>query len=527
MVLKEIKIEEGFWEEYKFTEEDIEYIYDHLLEVETPLTPLEILEMIVANRLAIEIDRLAKSQDNDTRVYLPKERYEVGEKVSFPEHNLKIGKIDNIRDGDSYYDESFRVFNVQFEDGSTEEYAFDLESHQLNNPPEEDESDSEVTAEKVLAEHQETLLANLIDNLVDNDDFVYIAGAWFPQALLVDVNEGNLVLADALLDMEGGGPLTTDQLLSQVGMPEGVNEKLGRFSLDMALQNDIRFDEVGSSGEVIWYLKRHEPKAVLETPLWLEYEKIDHDISIMNSQMIDLEKSLGDELSPRQSEEVIKKKGISISLIYPHWRSGTLPLSELIEDLFPSAFESPRIRIWFVDKKSGERFSGWVVRLKNYVYGLSDWYEKVGATPGSTINLEKGENPGEIIIGVDPHISAKEWVRTALVGADGKVVFANLKQVVNTSFDDRMMIAMPGNTITLDEKWKMRSTNPVSLDHVILSTLRELSKLSPQGHVHATELYSAVNMIIRCPPAPIMTTLESQECFIHVGDLHYRYEEAE
>jgi len=42
--------------------------------------------------------------------------------------------------------------------------------------------------------------------------------------------------------------------------------------------------------------------------------------------------------------------------------------------------------------------------------------------------------------------------------------------------------------------------------------VRELSKLNPQGHVHAIELYAAINVIRRCPPGPILAILASRPC---------------
>jgi hypothetical protein len=48
-----------------------------------------------------------------------------------------------------------------------------------------------------------------------------------------------------------------------------------------------------------------------------------------------------------------------------------------------------------------------------------------------------------------------------------------------------------------------------------------------QGHVHAQELYSALNIIRRCPPAPLLAFLTSDSHYKHVGDLHYRMAESE
>ena len=61
---------------------------------------------------------------------------------------------------------------------------------------------------------------------------------------------------------------------------------------------------------------------------------------------------------------------VQIRMIFPHWRAGTLPLSQRVRHLFPTAYEAPRIRFMLVDGDSGQKFPGWVVRPHRYVYGL-------------------------------------------------------------------------------------------------------------------------------------------------------------
>jgi len=84
-----------------------------------------------------------------------------------------------------------------------------------------------------------------------------------------------------------------------------------------------------------------------------------------------------------------------------------------------------------------------VVRQPRYVFGLKDWYEARGVIPGTLLRIHRGDTPGEVIVKTDSHRSTREWVRTVLIGADGGLVLAMLKQVVTTDFDDRMAIAVP------------------------------------------------------------------------------------
>jgi hypothetical protein len=57
--------------------------------------------------------------------------------------------------------------------------------------------------------------------------------------------------------------------------------------------------------------------------------------------------------------------------------------------------------------------------------------------------------------------------------------------------------------------------------------VREMSKLTPQGHVHAQELYSAINIVRRMPPAPLFSVLATKSEISHVGDLHFKIAEQE
>ncbi len=112
-------------------------------------------------------------------------------------------------------------------------------------------------------------------------------------------------------------------------------------------------------------------------------------------------------------------------------------------------------------------------------------------------------------------------MRTLLIGTDGGIVFAMLKQTITANFNERMAIAIPATDV-LDELWKKRSTNQKPMKKVMLETMQELAKLNPQGQVHAVELYAAMNCIYRCPPGAVFSLLASSPEFTPVGDLYYR-----
>jgi hypothetical protein len=511
---------EEYWEDFQLENEDVEFLYNLLLEKEIPLTTQELSSALVEERinratLAFEQHRKAAGE-----VYKPNSTFQNGQNLVFPALGWRVGKVTGVRPGNNPELGNFDVIQVAFEVGEKREFASNLAIHILNEPPQEAPGNGFSEIQTVLDEHGESLAEFLEQDLETHPDFVRIAGNWFPRALLVDINIGHLNLVEAVLDMAGGGPLPTSTLIEQIGLSADVNPKLLEFSLDWAMQNDARFDEVGPAGKMLWFLNRLEPQGVLEPPIFLRYPGIDYDRPVLTKEMLDLERELDDELSPVQVRTQPKDE-VEIRLIYPHLRSGTLPLSSQVKHLFPTAYEAPRIRFMLVDEATGESFPSWVVRDKRYVFGLKSWYEARGLIPGSLIRVRRGKNPGEVFIKTEHRRATREWMRTVLVGSDGGVVFAMLKQNVTSPFDDRMAIAVP-DAETLDQVWTRGSRDHQPLDRILMSMVRELSKLNPQGHVHASELYAAINIVRRVPPGPILALLASHPGLTYLGDLHYR-----
>jgi len=428
-----------------------------------------------------------------------------------------------VRAGSNPEIEAFDVLTVDFGNGTERYFASNLPQHTLNDEPAPVEEVG-FDAEAVLREHGSALEKKIEAAFRSDDELVRIAGRWFPRALLVDVNVGHLNLAEAVLDMSGGEPLPTSALLKDVALPEGVNPKLAEFSLNLALQEDPRFDEVGPAGEVLWCLRRLEPAEVSEVPLYLRYTPIEYDPAALTPQMLNLGAQLDDELSEFEPSTSTNVKEVTVSLIFPHLRAGTLPLSPRVRPLFPTAYESPRVRFTLVDGRTRQKMPGWVVREHGYVFGLREWYKANELMPGSLVRIRRGDTPGEVVIEARTYRSTKDWVRTVIVGADGGVVFAMLKQPISAEFNDRMAFAIP-SVESVEQLWLQDKRRP--FDKLVADMIREMSKLTPQGHVHAQELYSAVNIVRRVPPAPLFALLSSRPEFTHVGDLHFRLNEVE
>jgi len=526
MVFVEIELSESYWKSLEIGQKDIEFLYSYLLEKEIPLSSDKLAEALIAERIRSEKKRLEEKQQRNGEIYLPKMAFSVGEKIQFPAMNWISGEVTDVREGNNPEQPALNVITVELENGKTRQFASNLEDHTLNEvttaPDDVDEKDEQ----DILADYGEDILNKLEVKLDENPDLVRIGEDWFAKSLLIEFNVGHLNLAEAVLDMYEGGPLPVESLLEQIDVETDDPDELLHFSMNYALQEDPRFDEVGPSGKVQWFLNRLEPDFVREKPFQLTVPDIDYDRSLMTEDMLKAEQQIDDEFIVDNPEfkRKVSNKEISVVLNYPHWRMGSIPLTPYTRKFFPTALESPRVKFKMIDSE-GHEISAWVVRPFSYVFGLREWYEALELMPGSIITIKPGKEPGEVRIQASKKRSNREWIRTLLIGADGGVVFAMLKQTITADFNERMAIAVPATGV-LDELWQKRQKHPRPMKNVILNTMNELAKLNPQGHVHGIELYAAVNCIQRCPPDAVFSILASNPEFTAVGDLYFRLSES-
>ncbi len=511
-----------FWEDYQIQDKELDFLYNHLLEIETPQTSHDLIRALIHERILKQKKKLEGRQNKGVEVFLPKERYAIGQTVAFASLGWKTGTITNIRDGVNPDIPPFEVIEVTFPDGEIRRFASGIEDHKLNQPIPIDDHDDNLDPDRVYQAYGIRLVNQLEEILYERDEIVFIAGSWFPRSLLVDVNIGYLNMAEALLEMENGNPLTTKNILDQIELPTDVNQNLTEFSLNLALQEDGRFDEVGPSGEVQWALKRLEPEWVQNPPIYLRFGTVQIDRSQIANFLPLLDHEIIDEYEtyPTQSS----KDETHVCLIFPHWYCGTIPLTARTSHIFPSALVSPRVRFTFRDADTGQTMPGWVVRPSKYIFGLQEWYRTQGVIPGTIVKLASGDAPGEVKVRYERKRPTREWIRTALVGTDGGIVFAMLKQLVTTHYNERMAIAIP-DINAMSKFWEAGNKQRLNLEQTIILMMKELAKLNPQGHVHLEELYAAVNLTRRCPPSQILSVILEKTWANHLGDLYFRLQE--
>lgn len=519
---------ESYWvEDFELHQDDIEHLYSVLLDRETPLSADQMALALFRYRVHREEEELSKLPASGD-LYRPSRSYSVGDELTFPQFDGLRGEVTGLRDGSNPDLGAFPVLKVKLEDGREYELANGLpEGHLLDEveePAAEEAEEALLSPEDLFIEFGGSVADALEDRLVQHEDLVRLAGRWFPRSLLVDVNVGHLNLAEAVLDIAGGGPLTTVEILSQIGMLNDVNPRLSEFSMNYGLQEDKRFDEVGPAGQVLWFLVRMEPEGVRIPPPRLTYEPIDYDPSVLTPELQELEQEIADELSDIALPRGYYPESVTVTLTYPHYRSGTLPLSAHLRRMFPTAYEAPRITCTLVDERTGEEMPAWVVRSGGYVYGLEGWFEENSIPPGGYLTVERTDDAGRVNIRFAERNARKEWVRTAL--ADGpNLRFDNQQTTIGCEYDDLMVLDV-ADVEGIDAIWQRVNERKTSLERTILEVARSLSAINPQGNVHAKTLYSAVNVIRRCPPGPIFSYLVQMPELEHVGGPYWTLSEA-
>ncbi len=505
--------------DFLVTDDDVETLTGILLEREIPLSIDELALTLIEQRLQ-EQKAAAQERYKDVHVYRPSDAYEVGQTVMFPAFEHATAIVTDRRAGDNPQYGDFSVIQVEFEDETSREFAADFKGgHKLSAESAEAllPGVPDLDAQQVLYENRDLLIEKLTDKLRETGDLVNVAGKWFSRGLMSEVNEGYLNLAEAVLDIAEGGPLTTEEILTQVGGLGSSALDLQLFSMNDALNRDNRFDEVGPLNNVLWYLKREEPKEVQNPPEVLAYHPIDYELEALTPEQNTLEAEIDDEWSPVEDDREFDTQ-VAITLIFPHRRAGTLPLNAAMRRIFPTARRTQRIAVTLIDGQDGQEYSGWVVRQGRYVFGLKDIYSKHKLPVGAQILVRRHSDGDKIVVDFHAHRPRTEYVRLVTT-KNNQIDFEDQKRAIGAEYDDLMIIGTDDLAEVDQLADHYKRTN---LNSILRTLISELSNNSPQGTVHAKTLYSAVNVLKRCPPGPIFATLNTSPGFEPVGNHYWR-----
>ena len=511
----------AYWgQDFSITETDVEHIYNHFLDTGQPETLDTLVRTVMERRIQDEAKQTERKLAGK-KVYQPGHSYSLGDTLVFPVLKFANGTVEEIRVGKNPEYGEFSVFKTTI-NGKSREFAMDLQTNHVLNS---DSNDHLLASLRdVNIDHLHNRYAHLVSEklgamLEEHSEFIRLGKEWFVKSLMCDINIGHLHLAEAVLEISGGGPLPPEEILPHLDIDPSIPLSVQRFSLNYGLQQDGRFDEIAPTGQVHWFLHRLEPNEVRETPERLRYTPIPYDRALLSPQLLMLERELDDEWSDLQP--VTHQQSTLLTLTYPHRLSGTLPLNSSTRPLFPTS-RSPRQRIIFIDDETQEEIVGWVVQEKRYIFGFQDWFATNEIPIGGFIHLKPGSKPGVVMLGYDRHRPRREWVRLATAN-NNRIRFELSRRAIAAGYDD-LLIVGTDVVAAIDTLWRRVETNHRSIASLLAEIFPELSALNPQNTVHAKTLYSAINMLKRLPPGPIFAELVRHPAFQPVGDHYWRFD---
>ena len=138
-----------------------------------------------------------------------------------------------------------------------------------------------MSPEEIYQTYKEFIRPKVKAALEASNDFVTFHDQYFLSDLLPDFHEGLFNIADAAIDINNG-PLSVDALIEQMGLAQAkdITDVL-RFSVSYRLANDERFDDVGPTGQVLWYLERIEPPEAHHPPRRLQVVDNQYDVNFI------------------------------------------------------------------------------------------------------------------------------------------------------------------------------------------------------------------------------------------------------
>ncbi|MGQ9567185.1 MAG: hypothetical protein ACUVXH_03325 [Anaerolineae bacterium] len=509
-----------FWlEKFQVTSEDAEYLRDLLLDAGRPLPTRDLAAALMAWRCHQEEEAIRAELARGT-VYQPRNRYQVGQQIMFPALDFATGTVKGVREGFNPEYGPFEVIQVELPGQETlREFAAGLQApHKLNwgdetgllLPALRPASDLFTEFGSRVQERLEAWLER------EGSGFVRLGDRWIARSMLADIHLGHLNIAEAFIEVQGH-PVKTAEILPELDLPAGIPREIQILSLEYALETDNRFVDVGAEGARRWSLRRLMPKSAVEPPAWFLAEVPSCDRSVLPGELLALELEIDDENGLAEllgAVDLGSPDKVTLTLNYPHWRIGTLPLTKKTRPLFPRGTKQ-RTRIRFVDAQTGSEWEGWVVHEHRYVYGLKEWYAQKQIPVGGLVTLERTANPFVLVLGYQPRRMKRQWVRTAKVEGD-RLTFAMLKQPIYCELDDLMCI-WTDEPEAVDALWALHQERRTPLAEIVREVFMELAGLSPEGTVHAKTLYSAVNLVRRCPPGPLFVELVTNSAFRSVA----------
>lgn len=517
----------AFWQsEFQVSSQATEALYNALLESGEPRS-IEDVSLFFVKQVIEAEEQALKAELQQGEVYRPDQAYAVGDKLVFTRFDLAVGTVVEVTPGYNPIDRDFSIIRVEFPQDRILSLAANLQSpHELSVSPNQltDGEDGMSAARKIFGQYQHLIRPKVEATLRRHNEFIEFNRQWFLTDLLVSVQEGLLNIVDAAIDINAG-PLNVDALIDQLELRKtGAGLEALRFSVNCRLKNDPRFINVGTEDAILWYLNRLKPYQVDTVPrnLKIRPELAAFNPAQLSDEMREELKEIDDEATPAQYAKPVDLNvdEVTFALSYPHWRSGTIPVLPAIRYLLPDV-GNQLLALQLIDGQRGDTMLAWLVNKHSYIFGIEPWLNRHKLPVGAFISLKKTDNPLKFIINFTPQRTQREWVRIA-TAKNNQLAF-ELKNRSLPCKRDELIALEEENPEALDLLWNKFEENQIPLFDLIVRVFPELVKLTSQGMVHSKTLYSAINVVRRCPPGPLLYELAAHPCFIWMDHGYWSY----
>lgn len=238
-----------------------------------PVQITEVAELIISNRL----EKFAGI--HQTRLYLPTEKFSVGERIlfCFPDNKFVIGEILLIEKGH----ESTQM--GRYDKLVVSIHGFEEEKQFASNCPtfpkkryaEDRPKEGIILPINIVNEQREKIIPVIRGSLSHHEEFVNVDDAWFMRSLLLEIRPDELELCHCCIK-EKGVPLSSEFLICEVIKiaPESEKYEAFLFSLNYCLQNNSNFIMCKITEETQWDIRRPVPPKTIQNTLSQEAIKL-------------------------------------------------------------------------------------------------------------------------------------------------------------------------------------------------------------------------------------------------------------
>jgi len=237
-----------YWiEGFKPTADDLEVLYERVIEAMRPFEIEALAEAVVLHRVEKVLATRAARARADGTVYQPGESYRVGQKLVFPALDGQVGVVTAVRPGNNPMYGKYEVIRAQTGDGEHEFAAALTWEHPLG------QAEADIDADTLVERFAPVIAPQLAARLGKDGDWLSYGDRWFVRALLPEVNMGHCNLAEAIIIM-AGEPLPATHLLKDLDIDDSIPLETRALALELALARDPRFRNVGALESPLWTL---------------------------------------------------------------------------------------------------------------------------------------------------------------------------------------------------------------------------------------------------------------------------------